>query len=768
MNNRARAVSPTLPAAFALGALYLRGLAPTVHVHDAGELTAAAWTLGLGHPPGAPLYMLLSKAFMTMVPYGHVAWRANLLSAIFAVALVLLLASWAERRGSGATEAIVIGAVAALAPVLWSQALMAEVYTLQALLLAAALVSLDLKMPPEVTALLWGLLLTCHVGLAPLTPIVLLVLVIPQQGWRDRLSCLIRVGAAAALPLLLYLYVPLRAMADPAVEWSSPDTLEKLWWYLSNQNVRARSLSLPLAAYLARTVEYGGILVRNLHVALAVALIALVPSRGRRTAFLALLVVLFDGAFVVLLDTAPLQSEAYGIPAMVAVAVLVGLGLEQMAQWRRAREAAVVFLATAVIVSSCVAWPRLDLSDSFVIRDTAEAVLSQVPPGAVLFTQEDNTTFPLAYLMLVEGARPDVRVFDRAGNLFESPYDRALHRVQEPLASFRQRQEEPLVAALLEDGQKVFYTTPFLEFAPRSWTLRPSGTIARAERKNDPVSDWGLTPPPPRQSDDPDWMSRQVLAMDHVRRAAADLAEGRSDAAKPHLIAASELAGIAEIHLRIAQLAVDAGDLQIAEASAAAAIKKQPILGPAWSLSAQIALLENRLENAEELAEKALTYDAELAQAWFTLGLVAIRKNDWDLAETRLTQAIELGIGGSETWINRALVRERSGDLAGALSDLAEATARDPSGNGGVARITLLVRSNASREDVAVALCAMADGRSADTLDMKQLTEMLLVSARAGAPTCVEDWLQPLRGEGGEAAEIVNAYLGVVHDGSQR
>jgi len=456
-----------LPAAFALGALYLRGLAPTVHVHDAGELTAAAWTLGLGHPPGAPLYMLVSKAFMTMVPYGHIAWRANLLSAVFAVALFLLLATWAERRGTGPPGAIVVGAVAALAPVVWSQALMAEVYTLQALILAAVFVALDLKIRPEVTALLWGLLLACHVGLAPLTPILLLVLVIPQEGWRERLSSLFRVGAAMALPLLLYLYVPLRAMADPAVEWSSPDTIQELWWYLSNQNVRARSLSLPFTAYLARAVEYGVILVRNLHLALAVALFALtrsshqcstaaadtqrpaalshlgvlnglsstpprpsnrklhraqhldalatktgekcglVPPRGRRTAFFALLVVLFDGAFVVLLDTAPLQSEAYGIPAMVAVAVLVGLGLQRMAQWRRARGATVLFLATAIAVSSWTAWPQLDLYNSFVIRDTAEAVLTQVPPGAVLFTQEDNTTFPLAYLMLVEGARPD-------------------------------------------------------------------------------------------------------------------------------------------------------------------------------------------------------------------------------------------------------------------------------------------------------------------------------------------------------------------------
>ncbi len=182
-----------VPAAFALGLLYLGGLAPTVHVHDAGELTAAAWTLGLAHPPGAPLYMILAKVFMMIVPYGHIAWRANLLSSVFAIALFVLFYWWAV----GAFGAIVTGAVAALAPTLWSQALMAEVYTLQAVLLARVFVTLDLETRPEITALLWGLLLSCHVGLAPLTPLIFVLLVLHQSGWKDRLRTLARVTIAA-------------------------------------------------------------------------------------------------------------------------------------------------------------------------------------------------------------------------------------------------------------------------------------------------------------------------------------------------------------------------------------------------------------------------------------------------------------------------------------------------------------------------------------------------------------------------------------------
>jgi len=721
-----------VPAAFALGLLYLGGLAPTVHVHDAGELTAAAWTLGLAHPPGAPLYMVLAKVFMTLVPYGHIAWRANLLSALLAVALFVLLTSWAERRGLGAFGAIITGAVAALAPTLWSQALMAEVYTLQALLLAGVFMSLDLETRPEITALLWGLLLSCHIGLAPLTPMVLVLLVLPHSGWKTRLQILIRVTIATGLPLLLYAYIPLRSMADPAINWSSPKTLKELWWYLSNANVRARSFSLPLAAYLARAGEFGLILFRNAHLALVPSVIGLVISQRRRTAFLALSVILFDAAFVVLLDTAPLESEAYGIPAIVSLVILVGLGLEVLGRRPQMRRALMILMVGAMALSSWRARGQLDLSHSFVVRDTTEAILSQTPDGAVLFTQEDNTTFPLAYLMAIEGARPDLEVFDRAGNLFQSPYDQPLHRIQGDLAAFRKEQEEPLVTEILAEGRDIVYTAPFLEFEPQSWRLQACGTIARVVATNATSSPDCLSPPPPRSPEHPDWMSRQILAMDAVKRAAFEVTTGAKTEATIHLHSALELSDITELDLRIAQLALESGDLETAASASARALPELPSSTAAAMIAAR----------------------------------VAIRNEKWHRAETDLGRALDLEPERVEAWINRGLVRKRLGDLQGAADDLDEAAALDPAGPAPLLLIQMLVRSGAPRGKVVEALCTLGGSRPPAFLEPQELTEVLMIAARAGAPECVTHWLEA--GDLGENAEIATAYLAATGTGELR
>ncbi len=64
-------------------AVYLITLCPTVYVGDSGEFTTAAYTLGITHPPGYPLYVLFGKIFTLIIPFGNIAYRVNLMSAFF-------------------------------------------------------------------------------------------------------------------------------------------------------------------------------------------------------------------------------------------------------------------------------------------------------------------------------------------------------------------------------------------------------------------------------------------------------------------------------------------------------------------------------------------------------------------------------------------------------------------------------------------------------------------------------------------------------------
>jgi tetratricopeptide (TPR) repeat protein len=188
--------------AFAITALvafagYLYTLAPSVTLEDSGEFLTAANHLGVPHPPGYPIWTICAWIWQHIIPFGNIAWRINLMSAFFsalAAGLITLLTSksghvmavkvgFLQKLANRQLEDFIIlvssvaaGLLIALSPVMWSQAVIAEVYGLNAFCLAGTLVVLyRWSFEPErrwrlyLAAFVWGVGLTAHQTLVLLT-----------------------------------------------------------------------------------------------------------------------------------------------------------------------------------------------------------------------------------------------------------------------------------------------------------------------------------------------------------------------------------------------------------------------------------------------------------------------------------------------------------------------------------------------------------------------------------------------------------------------
>jgi len=244
--------------AFTLG-LYLRTLSPGLLGGDSGEFQFAAWRLGLAHPTGYPLYLLLGSAWQHLLVLVGLspATAMNALSAVLgalAVALLyLVMLDWLQgpvtiRRAAALFTAVLFG----VNPTFWSQNLIAEVYTLHALFILLIFRAVQLTRSddfsrsaqpttkvvttkaPYLIFFLVGLALTHHGMTLFLVPGLLLTLWILDRQWWYSLRHLLLAGLVTLAPLLLYLYIPLRSGPAASPWYHQPFGAGRLDLYQNN------------------------------------------------------------------------------------------------------------------------------------------------------------------------------------------------------------------------------------------------------------------------------------------------------------------------------------------------------------------------------------------------------------------------------------------------------------------------------------------------------------------------------------------------------
>lgn len=170
--------------------LYLSTSAPSVTFGDAGELTTSAQYLGVTHPPGYPLWVLLSHVWLALIPIGSPAALTNLFTSVCAAAAAAIVA-WltAEtllrkglapaQRNFHAAFCVLLGLSFTSARYVWSQAGSTRVYPLA--LLSLALCLLFLKRWRDTGRTVWFALLGFGLGCGIVNHQILLLALLAAQ-----------------------------------------------------------------------------------------------------------------------------------------------------------------------------------------------------------------------------------------------------------------------------------------------------------------------------------------------------------------------------------------------------------------------------------------------------------------------------------------------------------------------------------------------------------------------------------------------------------
>jgi len=419
-------------------ALVLPRLAPGLLFGDAGEFQLAAWRLGLAHPTGYPLYLLLGWAWQHGLALFqvHPGYGLNLLSGLFGAltvgALIRVLGQYLVEPPDRHALWFGLGGVGILAlnPLFVDQSLIAEVYTLHTLLVVLTLgATLRATGPhargkgsPAFPLLLLGLAIGHHRTGLFLAPGVLALLLWRRRAWWRSPRHWGLAAGALALPQLLYLYIPLRSgpeaspwlypRLDGRVLHLYPGGWKGFWEFVSGQGLAGEFLGLGelsrgVERAMALWAEHPGVL--GILVA-AWGLGAWLRDREWTWPILTLPFGLALQAFNLVYAIGDIQ--VYYIPLYLVAAIWAARGLQDL--WRQARQrlgrpAAGLLLAAGLVGMTSPLLPLPSRAEDRRAPEMWEAILSAPPPGdAILVTNDRDEMVPLYYLQAVEGRAPGI------------------------------------------------------------------------------------------------------------------------------------------------------------------------------------------------------------------------------------------------------------------------------------------------------------------------------------------------------------------------
>lgn len=505
--------------------VYLKTLAPTVTGEDSGELIAAAYSLGIPHPPGYPLWTLLGKLF-SLLPVGDVAFRINLMSAFFASLTVFLIVLIAGKITGSRIAAFVASLAFGFSKTFWSQTVIAEVYTLNAFFLALLIFLLitwrDAKESQQpfylyLILIIFSLSLANHYPLMLIAlpgfllyvysnkkPQVMEFLKKPFSSSRTLLKLLFAFLLVALPCAFFYIHEMYRARGNPLFNWNNPSTPARLLEHISRSDYKSLDLGKPFSPsdVLSFIFNYLGELGAQFTLfLLPIALIGgpVLFSRKKSIAWSLLVIFLLSSFGLIFVLRYSFDREnimrvtPYYIPSYLVASIFLAAGLLWIIEiiGRRVKRLKLsplygailcaVLLLPLPVIPLHANYAFNDLSRNYISYDYASSLLKSLPGNAILFPSGDNNTFPIAYLQVVEKLRPDVL----NGNITGEPSPAAFKIYSAlPEAKKPVTKKEIETALITSSKRPVYYL--FRGDIPPGFLIHPEGLAYRVCRSDDP------------------------------------------------------------------------------------------------------------------------------------------------------------------------------------------------------------------------------------------------------------------------------------------
>lgn len=493
-------------------AIYIATLAPTVTGEDSGELIAAAFGKGIAHPPGYPLWTMLAALAIKVFYFGSVAFKVNLLSAVLSSLAAVILCRTMRRFFAIKSIVAVLGSISfACGRQLWSQSVIAEVYTLH-VLLVCSIIYFALEWNESgrnrylyILSLLIGLLFSNHHLAVLIVPLLFILVLVRKPKVLIKPKIIVLCLLFLALGLLPYIYMPLAASQDPYMNWGNPDNWERFVVHVLRKQYSDDSMHMTRTAH--RMLGHVGVLWKWNCQQYSLAAIPFIfagiffLARRHRNLFCMSIVFFLMHTIVLIeiLNTSFSRQElfctqVFMLPAYIITAIWLTIGCQVVGQQivsafgTKAITGKIKYLPVLAItaVTFFCNYSKNDMSDYYYAHDHADNILNYLGKDAILIPSGDHNTFPVTYRHYVENVRPDIIIADKYGYIEYDLY-KSMPNAPERILTHHQR-EEIEAHIIKESGRPVYYTVkPRLDLLP-GYRAVSEGLLFRVIKEEESIS----------------------------------------------------------------------------------------------------------------------------------------------------------------------------------------------------------------------------------------------------------------------------------------
>lgn len=358
---------------------------------------------------GYPLYIVLNHYFTAFFPWGTLAYKANLLSAVFSIIAVLYLYRTMLILKCGRVVSFVTALTFGFTYTLWSQSIVAEVYTLNILFVAMVIYYfLEWRETKNynsfyLACFLYALSFGNHLTMITLLPAIIYFVWKTDRKFFTDVKKISIVATFILIGALQYGYHFWRYYSpeNSYLEMQTPD-LATLWSYVTGGQFKPYMFTFEFSSFLFERVPLFFRFV--LHEYLFLTLISIwgfFTFKNNTVRIFLMLIAL--GTLVFSLNYDIFDILVYFIPAYLILAVFLGLGLQNIMDSFEKRYQkviiAILFLIPLLLITN---WTKVDKSGDTSSAMEIEKMIELIKQDAIIVPDSYHSEISMNYYLLGE------------------------------------------------------------------------------------------------------------------------------------------------------------------------------------------------------------------------------------------------------------------------------------------------------------------------------------------------------------------------------